>query len=125
MRVLTDFGFSRVISPAVVRLLYVLGVVVIVVNAVVMILGSALGVVGIGVSINGFDDSAFLTNSEQPSFVPSPAGILLSVVMYTVLALVEIATLRIGLEVAAAFLSTCVAWERIQERERLVASERR
>lgn len=116
LRTLTDFGFVRILTPGFIRVLYIIGVVFIVLNAVAMTLGSMIGLSGVGVSINGFDDSEFFTSSPEVTFEPNIANFLLSGALYAVVALIEIALLRVALEVVAAIASTAAAWQRIRRR---------
>ncbi|CAQ05288.1 DUF4282 domain-containing protein [Corynebacterium urealyticum] len=116
LRTLTDFGFNRILSPGFIRVLYILGIVIILVNAVVMTFGSMIGLSGVGISINGFDGSEFFTSSPEISFEPNVANVLVSGVLYAVLAFIEIALLRVGLEMVAAIAATATAWQRIRRR---------
>lgn len=116
---LTDFGFHRILSRQFVRFLYLIGVIVIILNAIMMVLGSAFGISGIGISINGFDGSEFFTSSDSGRFTSTPASVLLSLVLYAALAIFEITMLRVLLEMVTAITSTASAWERIRSRNPL------
>ena len=74
LRTLTDFGFDRILSPGFIRVLYILGIVIILVNAVVMTFGSMIGLSGVGISINGFDGSEFFTSSPDCLLYTSDAA---------------------------------------------------
>lgn len=116
LRALTDFGFDRILSPGFIRVLYILGIVIILVNAVLMTFGSMIGLSGVGVSINGFYGSEFFTSSPEISFEPNVANVLVSGVLYAVVAFIEIALLRVALEMVAAIAATATAWKRIRRR---------
>lgn len=115
-RVLGDLGFDRMLTPGFIRVLYAIGMTIIIGNALALILGSVVGFSGIGVSINGFDDSEFLTSSQESVFEPTVASVLLSSVLYGAIAVAEIALLRVTLEVAVSLATTSAAWQRIQAR---------
>lgn len=119
---MTDFGFTRFVTPKLLRILYILGIIVIVFMAFMPLV--------MNVVVANFVDSSFGSTSVYDSYDPYGTsmssssddeslgagrivGLLISGVFN---AFLQICLLRISLEALHAFITTSQAWARIKNR---------
>ncbi|MCX2163400.1 DUF4282 domain-containing protein [Corynebacterium auriscanis] len=129
---LFNFGFTKYVTPSLVRVLYILGIVVIVLWALMPFVGALLGISLLDSlqdelrPSGAYGDYSPYTNyptygSELDSQIDKSQGAVagyaaMSLVTGAIGALIQIGLLRISLEVLMALMRTAEAWQRIKQR---------
>lgn len=114
---MSDLGFTRFVTPKLLRILFILGIVVI-------ILWSLLPAVAVLVA-GDFMDSSYSSSSysygSSSSYGSSDDGSVAGPVVFQLISglingFIQICLLRVGLETLHAFVKTAQVWQRIQNR---------
>lgn len=108
---LSDFGFTRYVTPSLLRMLYILGIIVTVLMAIAPVI-----LLAIGVNIDDSMSSSSYRSSYDSTYSSSSSSYIYAIFNGLINGFVQICMLRIFLEGFHALVKTAEAWERIRHR---------
>ena len=115
---LSNFGFTRYVTPSLLRVMYILGIIVIVLMAFAPVIAFAItGSVDDSFNSSSYRSSYGSSYSSSSSSSDATAGdYLITSLNGLINGFIQICLLRISLEVLHALVKTAEAWERIKRR---------
>lgn len=114
---LSDFGFTRYVTPSLLRMLYILGIIVTVLMAIAPVILLAIGVnIDDSMSSSSYRSSYDSTYSSSSSSDITTGSYIYAIFNGLINGFVQICMLRIFLEGFHALVKTAEAWERIKHR---------